>query len=72
MKKYVEVYFDPIELAEYFWSESSDFQARFFHNLAIVAGDNLPMQLQHISESPVLSEEAKAVMREIGEYGVKA
>lgn len=61
----------PAELA-YEWSNMSEHdQAAFFNELArIVYGWSIPfcVQLQEVTDCPTLSDEARHIMEQIGEY----
>jgi len=68
----VDIILTPEELANEFLDMSSDLQARFFNELSkLVLSGHSPFcfQLQSISNDPILTNDARWVMRQIGEYG---
>ena len=61
----------PLELANEFAHMDSASQARFFNALAEITSEWLPMQLQHMIDSPEMTDAGRGVMRQIGEYGIE-
>lgn len=68
----VEVCLTPTELAEMFWSMPSNEQAHFFGHLANLSGDKLAFQLQAVTDEPGLSDDARYLMHQIGQYSEKS
>lgn len=70
----VNVEITPERLAIFFTEMSAEEQARFFNHLAIRLTfwkNEFVLQLQHISDCEILTNEAREVMRKIGEYSTK-
>lgn len=61
----------PEELAQEWWRMGEREQAMFFNELARVAGADLVMQLQALTDSGHLQDSARHVMRMIGDYAPK-
>lgn len=57
----------PNEIAEAFWDLDAEQQAEFFSRLAKISGTLLCRQLAYVEDH--LTDDAKQVMRTIGEYG---
>jgi hypothetical protein len=60
------------EVAQLFWSLTSDEQASFFNELARLSEGSLPMQLEYVRQDEWLLPEGRRVMQIIGEYGGRA
>lgn len=61
----------PEELAIEFCELYEDGQAKFFNRVAEIfdqPSHSLSMQLEYISQSKLLTDEARSLMRRIGEY----
>lgn len=59
------------ELASEFCDLDCDMQARFFNIIAKNGKEWWPMQLQSITDSALLGDDARHLMRMIGEYSEK-
>ena len=57
----------PELLAKIFWQMDNDDQAKFFHELALIAGDNLEGQMEYVARfTDSLSHKALTAMTAIG------
>ena len=66
------VYLSPELVAREFWDMDSNEQVQFFNELGrIISIEKLPFQLQYVTDSPLLTEEARRIMSTIGEYSAK-
>jgi len=74
MKREFEITPTPHELAEHLARLTGDEQAEFFNTLAIqdkTWKSSWPMQLQWVTDSELLNDDGRRIMRMIGEYGLK-
>ncbi len=74
VKKTIDLELDvtPEDVAKLFCDMDEVDQAKFFNEVSIITEDEnwcLPMQLQFIIDSPVLTRGGRSVMELIGEYG---
>jgi len=64
----VDISLTPEELAESFWSMSSEDQGTFFNTLGEISDIRLCFQLQAVTDGAALSRTGRNVMAMIGDY----